>query len=282
MVIDIQRPRTRMIVAIALAVAIHEVVLSLMHVPSRPANSEEAAVTTKIVFETPRPTPRPTPTPKPTQPPTPPPRITPAPHVTVAAIAQVAGRAKGHPAPHRGGGARHAKAKAKKATTYANPKAAGAGTGTSTGQGSGDTPAVGGGLGGQGSGTSGNGNGSVNADTPCGFVDFAPYEAPRYRNGTAYEPIQAKVTFPDGHTQSEKFPYPWIYPDGEQNDPWSDTNLRKAQSQVRPGGEPPEALLQLPPPGADTSNYPSLIQYILSHTDANGYTVLKPCPKARG
>jgi len=282
MVIDFQHPRTRMVVAFALAIAIHEVVLGFVHLPSRPSNTEEVAVTTKIVFEkplpTPRPTPKPTPTPAATQPPTPPPRVTPPPHATAAPVQQVAGRAKGRPAKHRGGGAHRAIVKTKTGR-YVNPLAAGSGTGTSTGAGSGNAPGAGGGLGGNGSGTVGNGNGTVNANTPCGSVVFTPRDAPRYNNGTAFETVIATVTYPDGHTEQERFPYPWVYPNGEVNDPWSSTNLRKADEMARAGGPDPEVPAQLPPPGTDTSGYPTVIQYILTHTDAGGFTSLRPCPK---
>ncbi|BDE07547.1 hypothetical protein WPS_28230 [Vulcanimicrobium alpinum] len=274
MVIDFQRYRTRMIVAVALALALHEIALSLVHGPTRPRDDESNAPATRIAIETPKPTPRPTPTPKPppkpTIPPTPPPHITPPPRATVAPI-QVAGRAKGTPARHRGGGAHHAIAKAAHGK-HADPNASGSGTGSSHGTGSGNAPGVGGGLGGNGAGTGGNGNGAVNANAPCGFVDFEPFAAPTYRDGTAYEPIRAMVTFPDGHTETERFPYKWVYPNGEQNDPWSDTNLRRP---------PKEIPMQLPPPGTDTSSFPPVLQYILQHTTSDGYTNLQPCPGSR-
>lgn len=267
-----------MIVAVALAIALHEIGLGLAH-NSRPADdTERDAVATRIVFETPRPTPRPPPTPKPTptppptQPPTPEPRVTPPPHSTPAPVQQVAGRAKGRPAKRRGGGAHKAIAKAASGT-YANPRAAGAGTGTSTGQGSGNAPGVGGGLGGNGTGTSGNGNGAVNANSPCGFVDFVPHDAPHYSNGTASERVFATVSFPDGHKETAEFPYRWIYPNGEQNDPWSTTNLKRPDYTIS---------LQPPPPGANVANYPPLIQYIIKHTGPDGLTDLPECPKGSG
>jgi hypothetical protein len=277
MVIDFGRYRTRMIVAIAFAIALHEVILAFIHIPGPQRNTEDQAVTTRIAIETPRPTPRPTPkptpTPPPTQPPTPEPRVTPPPRSTPAPVQQVAGRKKGRPAPHHGGGAHKAIAKAPTGH-HANPKAAGAGTGTSTGNGSGNVPGTGGGLAGNGTGEAGNGNGAVNANTPCGQVEFQPTGSPRYQNGTAYEPMSAKVTFPDGHQETANFPYRWVYPNGEQTDPWSDTNLRKD-----PNGPTP---MQPPPPGSDVSSFPPLIQYIVRHTGPDGYTYLQPCPKNRG
>ena len=270
MVIDLLRYRDRMIVAIALAIALHEILLGFVHGPPRLSDTEKEPVSTRIVMETPRPTPKPTP--RPTQPPTPPPRVTPPPHVTPAPVKEIAARAKGHPARRHGGGAHKAIAKAKTGT-YANPRASGAGTGASSGHGSGNVPGVGGGLAGTGTGTAGNGNGAVNANTPCGIVEFRPTAAPRYSNGTAYEPVQATVSFPDGHTESARFPYPWIYPNGEQTDPWSDTNLKNPNFVT---------TLHFPPPGTDMSTFPDLIKYIIKHTDPGGYTDLPDCPKAGG
>ena|ERR1700736_2730969 len=268
-----------MIVAVALAIALHEIFLGVVH-NGQPANdTERDAVATRIVFETPRPTPtprrtpKPTPTPRPTQPPTPEPRVTPPPRSTPAPVQQVAGRAKGQPAKRRGGGAKKAIAKAAHGT-YANPKAAGSGTGSSTGQGGGNAPGAGGGLGSNGTGTTGTGNGAVNANTPCGFVSFVPHGPPRYNNGTATETVRATVTFPDGHSETAEFPYKWVYPNGEQTDPWSNTNLKKDSTSP--------TTLQAPPPGTDTSNFPPLIKYIISHSGPDGYTELAPCPGSRG
>ncbi len=105
---------------------------------------------------------------------------------------------------------------------------------------------------------------------PCGLVDFAPAAAPRYVNGTAYERLRARVTFPDGHTESAVFPYPWVYPDGERTDPWSATNLR--------AGVSTPVALQMPPPGFDRSTLPPPLAYIVDHTDERGWTTLTSCP----
>ena len=63
---------------------------------------------------------------------------------------------------------------------------------------------------------------------PCGDVTFAPMGPPRFVNGTAYERIKTMVSFSDDHTETAEFPYYWIYPNGEQTDPWSSTNLRRS------------------------------------------------------
>jgi hypothetical protein len=262
--IDFRRYRVRIIVALAIALALHEIFLSLLRVPA-PAKTHEDPVAAPIAIVIRR-----SPTPKPSAQPTPPPRLTPPPHVTLAPIAQIAGRVHGTPAKHRAGGARHAAAKAV-AQQHAAPHAAGSGPGSAVGVGAGDVAGVGGGLAGAGNGETGNGNGAVNANAPCGVVEFIPHATPRFVGTTAYETIFATVTFPDGHKETEKFPYPWIYPDAERTDPWSNTNLCKPNF---------EATLQLPPADVDRSGFPPLIAYILSHTNAGGYTDLPECPKA--
>ena len=262
--IDFRRYRVRLIVAFALAIALHEILLGLVHAPSPPSDREDTAIAMRIAIETARPTPSPTPLPPP------PLRVTPPPQVTPAPVAQIAGRARGRPAKHRGGGAQRKIATAARGV-HANPNAAGAGNGSALGIGPANAPGVGGGQNGNGAGESGNGTGAVNANAPCGVVEFLPYAAPRNEGGTVYEPVQATVTFPDGHKETARFPYSWVYPDGERTDPWSQTNLRNPNF---------ETTLQLPPPGSDRSGYPALIQYILMHTDMAGYTDLPECPKA--
>ena len=246
---DLQRYRTRLIIAFACAIALHEIGLSLLRPPARPVDDERHIVVTMLAVQTPQPTPRPTPTPAPTPPPTPPPRRTVPPRPTLAPQPQLAGRALGTPELHRGGGVRRARIVA------AVP-----------------APAAGGGLGGAGAGTGGTGNGAVNAETPCGAVDLMPDDEPQHRGSAVSEHVVATVSFPDRHQESAAFPYRWVYPSGEETDPWSTTNLQK------PGMTIP---LVLPPPRADVSSYPPLIQYILKHTDANGITDLSPCPGSR-
>lgn len=261
--------------AFALAIAITEVAIGFFH--QRPPDTRESVGPISTVVMERRPSPTPAPTPRPTKPPpTPRPTLAPVPHVTIAAVAQRAapkahkprgGTQSAHVAtPH------HAKPK-----NFAVPHARGgagvavapgAGSGNGAGDGSGDANG-----GGAGNGTGGTGNGAVNADTPCGFVEFIPINAPKYTNGVASETIRATVHFPDGHAQSELFPYPWTYTNAEQTDPWSTTNLRRKDSIP--------VYAQLPPPGSDPSRFPELIRYLLDHTQPNGATTLAECPRSR-
>jgi len=176
-VIDFRRYRVRMIVALALAIALHEILLGLVRGPVPPSDREDTAVATRIAIETARPTPTPAPTPPPA------PVATPPPRATLGPVPQVAARAHGRPAKHRAGGALQLTPKAPRGR-HANPSAAGSGNGSAAGTGEGDLPGVGGGLSGKGAGESGNGNGAVNANAPCGVVEFLPYNSPHYDKGT--------------------------------------------------------------------------------------------------
>jgi hypothetical protein len=269
-VVDLQRYRSRLIVAFAFAIALHEVILPLLHSPARPNDDERHVAVTRITIETPAPTPRPTPTPQPTPPPTPPPRLTVPPRATLAPVPQLAARAQGTPQRRHGGGARRALVLALSPAPYAAPSAAGSGIGTTVGVGSGKG-ATGGGAGGNGAAVAGNGNGAANVESPCGFVDFSVDPAGDERNGTTVsERVFASVTFPDGHHSSPlAFPYRWVYANAEETDPWSATNLVKKTLLV---------TLQTPPPNADVSAYPPMIQYILHHSHPDGTTDLPPCP----
>jgi hypothetical protein len=141
-------------------------------------------------------------------------------------------------------------------------------SGTGTGTGVGAAAGAGAAGSGAGNGKNGSGAGDVNANTPCGEVIFNVRGAPEYHDGAASERVSATVQFPDGHTETDTFPYRWTYAYGERDDPWSATNLKHNE----------DVLLVMPPPGTDTSTFPPLIKYILDHTRPNGTTVLESCP----
>ena len=79
------------------------------------------------------------------------------------------------------------------------------------------------------------------------------------------------MTFPDGHSQSEEFPYRWAYVNST-DDPWSALNIPNVNFITR---------VQQPPPGTNVSRYSETIRYILDHTRSDGTTILQECPRQR-
>jgi len=213
------------------------------------------------------------PTPRPTARPTPVPTSAPVPVIraTLAPVERAAPRAEVH-----AGGVSAAAPRALRPVVHhaiTLPKAAGA-SGVARAPGSGDGAGSGSGTGddtgsGAGNGGGGTGTGAITADAPCGYVEFLPDDKPRIVGNVSYETVRATVHYPDGHTNSDDFPYPWVYTDYMETDPWSPMNVRRTDL---------VAFAQLPPPGADTGRYSGLIRYILDHTNPNGSTVLQPCP----
>ncbi len=122
------------------------------------------------------------------------------------------------------------------------------------------------GPGGTGTGESGQGTGNGGAPAahePCGYVDFVPYDQPTVdSSGRRWEHISLVVHFPDGSSQSIDLDYPFYYA-SSTSDPFVPANKRLP------------ALFQFPPAGSNVSD---LIQYVIQHTDAAGYTKLKDCP----
>jgi hypothetical protein len=222
----------------------------------------EQRVAANVVLErrappTPRPTPKPTPTPTPPPTPTPVPTV----HATPAIVTERAAP-RAHATPGGTGIARpHVPHPVHPHIAVANAPGNGAGSGSGTANGS-DA--------GAGNGTGGTGAGTIDANAPCGYVEFLPSEAPRIDGTTSYETIRATVHYPDGRTESDDFPYPWVYADYMNTDPWSPINVRKNDLVV---------FAQLPPPGTDIHRYNELIRYILDHTTPSGHTVLQPCPR---
>ncbi len=238
--LDPAYPR-RILLAFAASVFIHALIVAgrpLSPIPTR----ENDQPSTPVVLE--RRTP-PSPTPQP----------------VIKKVAAVAPRATAKPAQHRGGSA-WPKELAKivpsaepngTATAAGNGIAAG-GSGTGTGPGT-ETGAAGG------TGTGGGG------EQPCGHVSFVPTSAPKYVSGKWYETIRTIVEFPDGHTETAIFPYPWVYPN-QNDDPWAPQNLNKQMA----------ARAQLPPAGTDVADADRLVKLVLQYTRPNGTTVLPLCP----
>jgi hypothetical protein len=251
--------RRRILLALAASLFVHALIVAAG--PLRPIRThEEDRPSTPVVLETRMPTPRPTPapTPKPT------PKIvlaTPKPVTKRVAAAAPAATAK--PARRPGGSARP-KELAKIVPTDAPPNgtATAAGSGVAAGgSGTGAGPGTGSG------GAGGPGTGAGGAAQPCGHVSFVPTRAPSYVNGKWYETIRTIVEFPDGHTETAIFPYPWVYAD-QNDDPWSPQNLRRDMP----------AHAQLPPAGATLGDADGLIRLVLQYTRPNGTTVLPLCP----
>lgn len=121
------------------------------------------------------------------------------------------------------------------------------------------------GPGGTGTGESGTGTGTGGAPAahePCGYVEFVPFDVPTVDSGTGRisEHITMTVHFPDGTSQGIDLDYPFVY----------------ASSSVDPFRLPSKtATFQFPPAGRSV---PSLVQYVMDHTTADGYTKLKDCP----
>jgi hypothetical protein len=256
---DPERTR-RFAIAIPTAIAITALLVGLERCQPPDRTVAEQTPATTIVIERAAPTPRPTP--KPTAPPTLPPvvrvTIAPEPQRVAAAIT------------HRSAGGAHTAQRAvpqiSTARTFAAPNAGG-GNGTSVAAGTGEGTGTG-----DSSGAGDTSGGStVNADAPCGHVDLIPFQNPDRRGSTVSEYVRATVSFPDGHTQSEEFPYRFVYTD-PADDPWSAQNMRNDNFLT---------LVQLPPPSANPSRFPELIRYILNHTRQNGRTVLQECPQQR-
>lgn len=138
--------------------------------------------------------------------------------------------------------------------------ASGAGSGSQTGTGGDGASRSGGGDRG------GNGTGGAQ---PCGFVTFSDPDGSRYDAATGgfYVTIAMTVHYSNGGTASTALDYQWYYP-SEAANPWSRRN--------RDDPNFPTTFQQPPPDKRDAE--PSLVRYVMDHTSADGYTLLKECP----
>jgi hypothetical protein len=256
MKLDLGEPKTRLLLAVAISIAIHEAAAGL--VPQalwRPSPSREVVTRARIVRVAMRPVAPPTPRPVQVSERLPPVAVqTPR----AAAAAPQFARVSAHPAEPRRN-ARLAPSQGRPiwdAAGSGNSHAivASAGTGTSGG-----------------AGASGAGNaGAPASDTrPCGFVTFSDPHGSQYDSRTRgfWVDIRMAVRFSDGTTQSMILDYPWYYP-SEGANPWSDANLRDPNFPTR---------FQQPPPEKATGE-PPLVQYVMAHSTADGLTLLRDCP----
>ncbi len=263
-----QAYRRRFVFAFAIAIALHEIAAGILpwHRQTIPVTPAETITIAKVI----RIERRVRPTPKPA------PKRTPAPivHAKLIARTQVKPRIvnPGNPSPHRAV-RRIASARPSVRTKYHSRAArihvptGGHGAGTSV-----TAPADTGGVGpgGAGTGESGSGEGSggaVAAHEPCGYVDFEPTQMARVDQptGRVWEYVAIAVHFPDGTEQTLPLDYAFYYP-SEAVDPF----LK--------GHENIPATFQFPP-ADQRADEPALVQYVMQHTTADGYTLLHDCPK---
>lgn len=258
--------RRRLVVAFALAIAIHEVLAGLIPGHWQPAIAVPAERISHVqiiaLLHRPKPTPRPTPKPVVRT------HVIAPTHVRARVIDPAKMSQNQHVR-------RHAQKRAIAHTVHhlapvaIHVPAGGQGASTSTGK-----AATGGvGTGGTGTGTGGNANGlggAPAANEPCGYVEFVNADGvSKYdpQTGGFFVDIKMIVHFPDHSEQSVLLDYPWYYPSQAAN-PWSDQNLANANFPVR---------FQAPPPDK-TASEPPLVQYVIQHSTASGLTLLKDCP----
>jgi hypothetical protein len=258
-----QAARRRLLVAFAIAIAIHEIVAGLFpwHQATIPPTPTETITLAKVTRIEHRPTPKPKPTPQPVV------------HTKVIAETQVKPRVvnPGNPSQQQ-----HIKRIAQAAPvvrTHYHSKpvqhvvmgAQGAGTSKRAKAQNGGV-----GTGGTGTGQSGTGSGTggaAAAHEPCGYVDFQPTDQPIVDKSTGriWEKIQMTVHFPDNSEQSVDLDYTWYYP-SKSSDPFMPENQNVP------------ATFQCPP-ADQRDNEPPLVQYVIQHTSPDGYTKLRDCPK---
>lgn len=253
----------RFAAAFAIAVVLVTAMLAVVR-PTVPT-AREVVLPVQVVFERPvRAVPRPTPRPRPQAAVV---RTPPAPAARPRTVARapVAHRAPAVVVPPR---APAVVAVAAGPVETNAPAAIGTDPGTDAGTSAGITGGEAAGTGAS-AGGSGAADEGATVDRPCGSVEFVPVAPARRVRDTAYEMIRAIVHYRDGREATGTFPYPWVYPDGERSDPWSQVNLLFAR-------HAPVAA-QLPPPGSDPAGFPPLIRFVLDHTTPQGRTVLESC-----
>ena len=256
----------------AIAIALHEIGAAFVHW-SRPLNEKPERVDVTFIARierrpTPRPTPRPVPSPKVIATPRVVVHFKPAPAAPKATIdKRGAAKSIAHTIYH----APHIEHIAVPKIARAGPGVTRAGTGTGAG---GTSHGVGTGAGGQGTGTGAGGRGTGSggyaaANEPCGYVEFIPHAEPDYdkSSGAFRETIRMTVHYPDGHVDSTNLDWKWYYP-SEAADPWSAQNLKNPNFPT---------TFQRPPPDK-TASEPPVVQYVMQHSTADGYTLLKECP----
>ena len=260
----------RLWVALAAAIALHEIVAAIIPHGANTDALEKVQVSQLVRISVEH---RATPTPKPPPTPRPVPRIISTPHPVIANVNNPAAAAPK---------AKAGLAKSIAHTHYHRPVVehilipkihkAGAGLGSrGIGRGVVGTRGNGTGAGGQGNGTGsgGQGNGTggyAAADEPCGFVEFVNIQTPRSDHGAFYQNIRMVVHYGNGTTQGYELDYPFYYP-SEAAFPWSDQNIKNQDFPV---------AFQFPPADKRATE-PPVVQYVMQHSTPAGLTTLKDC-----
>jgi hypothetical protein len=248
-----------MLVAFAIAIALHEIVAGLIP-QTGPQTSSQREIVSRVIVT--RIAMRPTPTPSP--PPTPRPIIPRSHHIAAlqaVTVASTSGAAARREIVHRSGAARPRPPHSEHAKPIWDIAmgAQGAGAGKAH-----DAGSLGNGVNGTGTGSSGNGSGDAGGTQPCGFVTFMDPHGARYDRETHgfWVDVQMSVHFPDGHDESLMLDYPWYYPNASSN-PFENEGV---------------PMLFQWPPGDRADSEPALVQYVMQHSAQPGITLLKDCP----
>jgi hypothetical protein len=261
--------RRRIVIALAAALALHEIFAAL--VPWHPKRLFTEPIEKITIAKITRIEHRPTPTPKPTPRPTP----TPQPVVRTKVIAEThtptpivnPGAPSEHQRVKRVASARPLiRTKFHSRPARIHVPMGGHGTGVSR-TAKADTGGIGPGGSGRGVGGTGSGTGgTAAAHEPCGYVEFQPADQPTVDKGTGrvWERILMTVHFPDGTSENQSLDYMWYYP-SLAADPWSKNDNSPVLFQFPPADQRPDE--------------PPLVQYVMAHTDSDGFTKLKDCPK---
>ncbi len=239
----------RLAIALACAIAIHEVAAALIPLQRPTDVGEEPVVAHVTIARIVRTPPPPTPTPRPV-------------HVVAASQVSAGAHARVERIKHAG-----AKRPTPPKTVYATPDASiptgGHDAGAQNGQGAGSLSAVNG----NGSGTGGHGNGGGNGPMPCGAVDFQAVGNAQYNPDTGFyerSNIVAYVHYSDGSLERVSLDWIWRYKN-EADDPFN------------PGSDAPMYFEF--PPIAQRADEPAIVEYIMEHTSAIGATRLnEQCP----
>lgn len=252
--------RRRLLIALAISIALHEIVAGLV-----PANSWRTSANREVIVRASvtriavrvRPTPPP---PKPR-----PHRIVPSPiaaPIKLRLVKSLQGRSAHQTAAQSHRALRLARSGSDRPVWNVAASGPKDGAVVAAGLGSGA---------GSGAGIQGNGTGAASGDEPCGFVEFSDPHGSQFdrHTGGFWVDIRMSVHFADGSSQSLLLDYPWYYPNEAAN-PWSDQNLHDPNFPTR---------FQLPP-SAKTSGEPELVRYVMHHSTPDGMTLLKDCPTA--